>query len=339
MIEDLENNRYLNKVVDIIFRDTKIYYGLDSVNITYPMYYDSFNYPYTSIINWEVWLIGWEDREYLRNHYATTEEEENYILQSFMKKLRKKVMDTIEGYYDSTTRRYSGKRGLIESEDRKEKYFKLVSKKMGDPIKSELLHFGIDESEWDKVLSYKFNTEVGVRYGLSTFEVYDKKSGIILYDEYSDNSFWDFAYFDNVSGRLMYHEDIDGVITDNTIDPPYNRPVPMTESVDKTERFIDKIVDFMIKDTVWETDLNMDDTGIGYTVVTIYWPSGEVEEYSLKDFAEEWEKFYMTGYDIQYLNDEFTIYDDDVIQELYNRYIKKLRPIIYEDIKKFNSRY
>lgn len=112
---------------------------------------------------------------------------------------------------------------------------------------------------------------------------------------------------------------------------------PMNESVERKEDTFNKIVDFMIKDSRWVYFYETED-GIDHLMVEITFPGGESEEYPIGDMEEDWEKYYINESDRVYLEDQFGITERWIIQELYNRYINKLRPIIYEDMKgKYNK--
>jgi hypothetical protein len=54
---------------------------------------------------------------------------------------------------------------------------------------------------------------------------------------------------------------------------------------------------------------------------------------------KDWDMFHTNGNDDSYIKDNFGITEKWIIQELYDRYIKKLRPIIYEEMKNFENNY
>jgi len=116
---------------------------------------------------------------------------------------------------------------------------------------------------------------------------------------------------------------------------------PMNESVERKEDTLNKIVDFMIEDTEWdvfkEHEEVEDDEDWTYVKVTMYWPGGDSEDYNLKDFEVVWEKFIMGDIDRKYLEQQFGISEEWIKQELYNRYINILRPIIYEEMKNYTE--
>lgn len=112
---------------------------------------------------------------------------------------------------------------------------------------------------------------------------------------------------------------------------------PMNESVERKEEMFNRIVDFMIQDSRWIYFYETED-GIDHLNVEITFPGGESEEYPIGDIEEDWEKYYINESDRVYLEEQFGITERWIIQELYNRYINKLRPIIYEDMKvKYNK--
>lgn len=92
----------------------------------------------------------------------------------------------------------------------------------------------------------------------------------------------------------------------------------------------------MIEDTTW--DVYEDEDGDwSYVMVNIHWPGGDIEEFTLEDMGADWPRFHLTGVDKDYIINQFGITDEITIQELYNRYIKKLRPFIYDEMFNYGS--
>jgi acetolactate synthase regulatory subunit len=110
----------------------------------------------------------------------------------------------------------------------------------------------------------------------------------------------------------------------------------MNESVERKEEMFNKIVDFMIQDTTWFIFMENVD-GTEEVRVEITFPSGDADEFPIDEMEVDWEQFFMNGSDIVYLEDQFGITEIWIIQELYNRYINKLRPIIYEEMVNYNK--
>ena len=106
---------------------------------------------------------------------------------------------------------------------------------------------------------------------------------------------------------------------------------PMNESVERKEETLNRIVDYMISDTKWDVHMEYEEDW-EYVKVTMYWPGGDHEDYKTSDFEVVWEKFIMGDIDRKYLEQHFGITEEWIKQELYNRYIHKLRPIIYEEM-------
>lgn len=106
---------------------------------------------------------------------------------------------------------------------------------------------------------------------------------------------------------------------------------PMNESVERKEETLNRIVDYMISDTKWDVYMEYEEDW-AYVQVTMYWPGGDHEDYKTSDFEVVWEKFIMGDIDRKYLEQHFGITEEWIKQELYNRYIHKLRPIIYEEM-------
>lgn len=105
----------------------------------------------------------------------------------------------------------------------------------------------------------------------------------------------------------------------------------MNESVERKEETLNRIVDYMISDTKWDVYIEHEEDW-EYVKVTMYWPGGDHEDYNTSDFEVVWEKFIMGEIDRKYLEQQFGITEEWIKQELYNRYIHKLRPIIYEEM-------
>jgi hypothetical protein len=116
---------------------------------------------------------------------------------------------------------------------------------------------------------------------------------------------------------------------------------PVNESVEKKEDTINKIVDFMIEDTEWdvymEYDTSWDDEEYTYVTVTITFPGGGSEQFREEEMEEDWDEYFMNESDSRYLEQHFGITTKWMGQELYNRYIKKLRPIIYEEMLNYDE--
>lgn len=114
---------------------------------------------------------------------------------------------------------------------------------------------------------------------------------------------------------------------------------PINESVDKKlDDTINRIVDYMIEDTKWdvyEEHEDGDEYDWSYVMVTLYYPGGEYENYRMEEMERDWDRFNLYDGDVQYVKDHFGIDQKWIIEELYNRYIKKLRPIIYEEMKNY----
>lgn len=106
---------------------------------------------------------------------------------------------------------------------------------------------------------------------------------------------------------------------------------PVNESVERKEETLNRIVDYMISDTKWDVYIEHEEDW-EYVKVTMYWPGGDHEDYNTSDFEVVWEKFIMGEIDRKYLEQQFGITEEWIKQELYNRYINKLRPIIYEEM-------
>jgi hypothetical protein len=111
----------------------------------------------------------------------------------------------------------------------------------------------------------------------------------------------------------------------------------MNESVERKEDTLNKIVDFMVQDSSWYIFMDMgDDDGSEHVRVEITFPSGDTDEFQMDDMEVEWDQFFMNETDKDYLEDQFGITERWITQELYNRYINKLRPIIYEKMINYN---
>jgi hypothetical protein len=112
---------------------------------------------------------------------------------------------------------------------------------------------------------------------------------------------------------------------------------PMNESVERKEDTLNKIVDFMVQDSSWYIFMDMgDDDGSEHVRVEITFPSGDTDEFPMDEMEVEWDQFFMNETDKDYLEDQFGITERWITQELYNRYINKLRPIIYEKMINYN---
>jgi hypothetical protein len=113
---------------------------------------------------------------------------------------------------------------------------------------------------------------------------------------------------------------------------------PMNESVERKEDTLNRIVDFMVQDTTW--DIFMEELGEDdlerHVRVEITFPSGDSDEFQMDEMEVDWEQFFLNETDRDYLEEQFGITQRWITQELYNRYINKLRPIIYEEMINYN---
>lgn len=98
---------------------------------------------------------------------------------------------------------------------------------------------------------------------------------------------------------------------------------------------MDKIVDYMLEDTNWEVYVT---DKYQHLVVHIIFPCDEGETYDKKSTDFWIGEFSTTPGDIKYIEDKFGITDEETIQELYNRYIVKLRPMILSDMDDYYSK-
>ena len=112
----------------------------------------------------------------------------------------------------------------------------------------------------------------------------------------------------------------------------------MNESVERKEETLNRIVDFMIQDTTWDVHMEHEDDW-EYVEITINYPGGDRDDYKIDMVEKEWDMFHTGERDIVYIENNFGITEKWIIQELYNRYINKLRPIIYEEMKHFEDNY
>lgn len=104
------------------------------------------------------------------------------------------------------------------------KYLKGVAQRMKHPFMKDLNSYGVDISDWETVLSYKFGTNVNVKIGGDYIIVFNRDDRKKLYDEYYDDkfNFFSSAYYDK-NDKVEYGIDSDGVTIDMTVNPPYYR--------------------------------------------------------------------------------------------------------------------
>ena len=107
---------------------------------------------------------------------------------------------------------------------------------------------------------------------------------------------------------------------------------PINESVERKEGTLNRIVDFMVQDTTWDIFMERENVRVDIT-----FPDGDISEYSLNEMEVDWEQFFINESDMDYIINNFGITEKWIIQELYNRFINKLRPIIYEEMINFGE--
>ena len=159
----------------------------------------------------------------------------------------------------------------------------------------------------------------------------DESERIFFYD--SDYNYMDDNYSikDETILKKIYLKYNTILLTNILNDIDNHRTIPMNESVERKEDTLNRIVDYMISDTKWDVYMEYEEDW-EYVMVTMYWPGGDHEDYKTSDFEVVWEKFIMGDNDRKYLEQQFGITEEWIKQELYNRYIHKLRPIIYEEM-------
>ena len=108
----------------------------------------------------------------------------------------------------------------------------------------------------------------------------------------------------------------------------------MNESVERKEETLNRIVDFMIQDTTWDVHMEYEEDW-EYVEITINYPGGDRDDYKIDMVEKEWDMFHIGERDIVYIENNFGITERWIMQELYNRYINKLRPILYNEMINF----
>jgi hypothetical protein len=108
-----------------------------------------------------------------------------------------------------------------------------------------------------------------------------------------------------------------------------NKYNTLNESVNRQDQLIEYISNNLYMDTKYRFMYNYDDE----VTVIITWPteSGE-QDYSIWDM-EEWDVFYYSGEDAQFLDKHYGITDEDLIEKIFNTYIQKLAPVIYKKME------
>jgi len=209
-----------------------------------------------------------------------------------------------------------------------------------DLLVDKISQFMLDDTEYEFIPTME---RVIIFYPFYTIENYystDKVLPILLKRGYdldfvnyvqSTYSIKDWNLITNISQRyysLLYDKVKELLGSSNN---------PMNESVKRKEDTLNKIVDFMVQDTTWLIFMDTyGDDGSEHVRVEITFPSGDTDEFPMDEMDVDWEQFFMNESDRDYLEEQFGITERWITQELYNRYIKKLRPIIYEEMVNYN---
>jgi len=229
---------------------------------------------------------------------------------------------------DSSGKITDNRSNLHESVDGNDTYYDKISSIIKLPYYMDLESLSIPEHEWGKILSKVFNQEVKV----SGNYVFDPNGNFIYYE--TSNGYWEKHEYD-LNGEQIYYENSDGKIV---VNGKIISRGTINESVERKEDTLNRIVDFMVQDTVWDIYMEHEDDW-EYVEVDIRFPGGDRDTYKTIDMEKDWDMFH-TGYkDREYLEEQFGITEEWITQELYNRYINKLRPIIYEEMKNFEDNY
>ena len=330
IIKENREDLLVDKVIESLLGDTtyQVYHkfmGEIICKIEWPMLVTDFGYSQYEIerylnelrkSNDYSWPIGPEDYKYLDRNYGITDET---IIRKIYFKYHIILFTNILNDFNDYQRK-----PIDESVGNRE-----------DLLVDKISQYMLDDTEY-----YFHRDRVIIDYPSEGFNSYtiEKVLPLLLRRGYDINfvnyvqstySIRDWNLITNISQRYY------SLLYDKVKELLGSSKNPMNESVERKEEMFNKIVDFMISDTTWYIFMDFGD-GTEEVRVEITFPSGDADEFQMSDMEVEWDQFYMNETDKDYLEDQFGITERWITQELYNRYINKLRPIIYEEMVNYN---
>lgn len=108
-----------------------------------------------------------------------------------------------------------------------------------------------------------------------------------------------------------------------------NKDNSLNESMNRLDQLVEYVSNNLYQDTKYRFMYDYDDE----IRVIITWPTEDGEQdYSIWDM-EEWDVFYYDDKDAQFLDKHYGITDEDLVQKIFDAYIQKLAPVIYEKME------
>lgn len=335
---DSRKREYLDKIAMYLFEDTDFEYvpndKLCSVVVDTYFTTDCFtDWTYHDHTLIQDFCIG---------DYGLNEDEVKYVWREYNKMIFDKVREII-----------NINRNLNESTDNN--HIQKVVSVMKPPYIEDLRMFKIPTDKWEEVFSLLFkrdinsieldrniNRDATILY----VDIPSNPPKLPLYVEW-DNGPWIIRDYDD-NGNMTYYEENDGYWEKSKFDSN-NNPIyyensegysddysenNLNESVsDKENMVIDKIVNFMLEDTVYKIKTIKDEP-----VARIVYPF-----YNNEVYTEDWDGCdyhlnYMDEYplnvsEVNYISNQYGITDTSIILEIFNRYIKILFTKIQKEIE------
>jgi predicted DNA binding CopG/RHH family protein len=225
-------NLFLDKIVDKLIRDTRYFLSKGSrtisdysepvlVDVIFPMYdgYDIF-YTKDEIKEWmnnPEWLLGTEDLEYFNNIYGLNRVETQIVLNKFLLIVAPLLFEQMDNFTEFEWEDGYKSMGLMESEDKTQKFYDKVINVIKPPYINYLYSMGLDYIESEKILSKLFGEKVYIEddsvlsmVGLvvsepTEFLVVSASEGYVLYSENIDGE-WEFYEFRKLNKGEIFNE-------------------------------------------------------------------------------------------------------------------------------------
>ena len=334
IIKENKEDLFIDKVVESLLGDTtyQVYHkfmGEIVCKVEWPMLVTDFGYSQYEIerylnelrkSNDYSWPIGPEDYKYLDRNYGITDET---IIRKIYFKYHIILFTNILNDFDKYERK-----PIDESVGNRE-----------DLLVNKISQYMLDDTEYEFIPTMERVIIFYPFYNIENYYSTDKVLPLLLsrgYDmdfvNYVQNTYSirDWNLITLISQRYY------SLLYDKVKELLGSSNKPINESVERKEDTFNKIVDFMIQDTTWFIFMENVD-GTEEVRVEITFPSGDLDEFPMNEMEVEWDQFFMNETDKDYLEEQFGITERWITQELYNRYINKLRPIIYEEMINYNK--
>jgi hypothetical protein len=222
--KNMEKNRknFLHKVVEFLVKDTIIDYGDNHIDFPF---FPSYRL-YINDANLDYFFHKGRYSQYCKDNYGLTHEESLYVWGIYIDMIKEKINTNGES--------------LNESDDRRKNF---LDKVVDFLVKDTKVNYD------NKTLFFPFTYNNSLRQGSSNLTTFHKR----LFDTYIPidgfTEYIDEMYGINLTEDIDYVWETYKVIMYNIVFGNNASPLYFNESEDRRKNFLDKVVDFIVKDT------------------------------------------------------------------------------------------